>query len=143
MKTQQEIADRIAERRERDILGFETGELIPFLDYSHARPFLKEGVTEPEWAESQTTLTVESVRQQMVDYMEFAWSKANNFRGISASRSLQHYQAWLWLLGEEALASDLEDYEFYGKDELVKICIFLGVDSDKWDDGVRANEEPY
>lgn len=74
----------------------------------------------------------------MLDYMEFAWDKANNGRGISAMRSMHHYMAWTWMLGDDL--GNLLDYQYYGKDNLVKICKHYGWDHAKWDDGVRRNE---
>ena len=71
--------------------------------------------------------------------MEFAWDKANNCRGISASRSIDHYSVWIWLLGDEDKLSDIRDYEYYGKPQLVEICELYGWDHSKWDDGVRTN----
>lgn len=77
----------------------------------------------------------------MIEYMPFAWEKANNCRGLSAGRSLAHYTAWLWLDGDNEIWPTLEDYEYYGKDKLVEICNYLGIDSKQWDDGIRKNSE--
>ena len=33
--------------------------------------------------------------------MTFAWDKANNERNLSAGRSINHFEVWLWLLGDE------------------------------------------
>jgi hypothetical protein len=71
--------------------------------------------------------------------MDFAWDKANNGRGISANRSIAHYQAWLWLLGVEWCDTLMDDYEFYGKPQLIRICEYLGLDPKQWDDGERVN----
>ena len=143
MRTQSEIVERIEKVREMDILGFETSEYPPYLDFEHARPYLKEGTTEKDWA-SHPELTDEAVKAEMRDYIEFAWKKANGFRGISAGRSIGHYRAWFWLLGEAEAETELseENYEFYGKDQLVWITEWLGLDPEKYDDGVRLNEEP-
>ncbi len=92
-----------------------------------------------EWEPSSD----ESIRKEAVDYMEFAWDKANNFRGLSAGRSMDHFTSWLWLLGDNEIWSSLQQYEYYGKDNLRRICEFLGLDADQWDDGVRLNSEPY
>lgn len=82
----------------------------------------------------------ESILNEMLDYMSFAFEKANNFRGISASRSMSHYSAWTWLIGDDF--GNLLDYEYYGKDNLVEICEKYGWDHSQWDDGVRLNDEP-
>lgn len=80
----------------------------------------------------------------MEEYMAFAWSKANDSRGISAVRSIQHYIAWIWLLGDEAFAREIEtelnsNYCFFGKEILISICKKFDWDSTQFDDGVRTN----
>ena len=35
--------------------------------------------------------------------MPFACEKASGHRGISASRSIEHFRNWLWLLGDDEL----------------------------------------
>ena len=78
---------------------------------------------------------------KMKEYMEFAWEKANEFRGLSAMRSMHHYTAWTWLLGDDF--GNLLQYDYYGKDNLIRICEHYGWDHTKWDDGVRSNTEIY
>ncbi len=139
MRTQDEIVTRIKAREANDILGFEVLEYVDYLDFEHARPYLKDEVTEDEW-EGPRSLT--EVKDVMEEYMEFAWGKANNCRGISANRSISHYQAWLWLDGQHEMADNLMDnYEFYGKPQLEQVCEYLGLDHKQWDDGRRSNEE--
>lgn len=120
-----------------DFFGVKKGDLIFYLDWEHAKPFLK--CSEEEWKtrEGQDKSPV----QEMKSYMPFAWDKANNFRGLSAGRSLDHYAVWLWLIGEEEIPKRFANYQFYGKDQLKDICDFLGLDHTIWDDGVRKNEE--
>ena len=142
MRTKEEILERIRERRECDIFGFELTEYLSALSKEDAE-VLKGEVLKPDadlsgW--EQTLKTGEDVWQVMVEYMPFAWDKANGCRGISAERSLAHYKAWLWLI-EEDWDDRLSDYEFYGKDQLVEICKFLSLDPNQWDDGVRVNSE--
>lgn len=137
MRTQQEILERI--KGLNDVLGFQECDLISYLTFENARPFLKDGTTEKEWAPEE--LTREGILKRMLEYMPFAWEKANGFRGLSAGRSMAHYTAWVWLLGDEEVFGDLEDYEYYGKDNLVRICEHYGWNPDQWDDGVRRNSE--
>ena len=141
-RTQEEIVAKISEVQGSDYLGTKTGDLVFFLDYSHAKKYLKSGTTEEEWNELREEPTRRNITAIMEDYMEFAWDKANNCRGISASRTMEHYAIWLWLMGDEMAEkfNDLEDYCFYGKDNLVAICEEFGWDSSKWDDGVRSDE---
>jgi len=133
-RTQDEIVARIKQQQSGDFLGFEVGELIPYLDFKHAKEFLKPEATEKEWPKIDKT-----PKEQMIEYMDFAWGKANDMRGISAGRSIDHYSAWLWLDGNEALSEEIQDYQYYGKPQLVIICEYLGIDHLKWDDGERTN----
>lgn len=135
MKSQDEIVARVEARKGEDVFGFEVSMYIPFLDYAHAKPYLNDDVTSEQWKKESKT-----PREKMVDYMPFAWEKANDGRGISAWRSLAHCVAWLWLDGDTEIWPTLEDYEFYGKPQLIEICKYLGLDSAQWDDGVRVNE---
>ena len=146
MKMQNEIVKRIREfnNNGKDFLGFQRSDLLGALDFDHAKEFLKPEANKKEWNKEVFTLKSDKdVKKAMSDYMEFAWNKANNCRGISAGRSMAHYSAWTWLLGDEIYNQfyDLEEYQYYGKDNLVKLCEFLGLDSKKWDDGVRTNTD--
>lgn len=143
MKTQQQILDRIFDIKESDVFGFELSILFDYLTVESMESLrgrvLKDDVDLSDHVPKTTD--ADTIKAEMRDYMEFAWRKANGFRGLSAGRSIQHYQAWLWLLGENELANDIGDYRYYGKDELVEICDYLGLDASKWDDGVRRNYE--
>lgn len=127
-RTQEEIVARIQEisNTSRDPFGFEVGNLIERLDYEHAKDFLNDGVTKDEWEASIANLL--PVRETMIDYLSFAWEKANDERGLSAYRSLAHYTSWLWLDGDDHLWKTLEHYTDYGKPQLISICNYLGVD---------------
>lgn len=142
MRTQAEILDRIKEAAKRDMMGFEWQEYVGALSKESAESLrgvlVKADADLKDW--EQGFKTDEDVRKRCLEYMDFAWEKANNCRGISASRSMSHYKAWLWLLGQDGF-EDLENYEHYGKDNLVRICKFFDLDPAKWDDGRRVNRE--
>lgn len=137
MRTNEEIVDRIRSEEVlgRDMFGFERGDLLSYLDFETAKQFLKTDAKGENW--KTLPRDRESVLKQMQDYMEFAWDKANGKRGLSAGRSMSHYMAWVWVVGDDL--GDLTKYEFYGKDNLVKICERYGWDHKIWDDGVREN----
>jgi len=64
----------------------------------------------------------------MIDYMSVAWEKATDERGLSANRSLLHYQNWFWLLGEDEIAKHMFDNcGSYGKLKLRVIQKYLGL----------------
>lgn len=135
-RTQEEIVKRFHERKKGDLLGFEVDEYILYLDYKHAKPFLKKDVEEKDWEQERVTPA-----EKIKDYMKFAWKKANDCRGISAGRSISHMIAWLWLDGQDKFLEEnnIEEYEYYGKPQLVKICELYKIDWKQWDDGVRTN----
>ena len=125
MRTQEELVKRYEERKGEDQLGFETDEYFVRLDWEHAKPYLKNEATPDDWG-SPVGLERESLLERMKGYMPFAHEKADNERGISAWRSVAHYQAWIWLLGdEEFLAVITREYDGsqdYGKSTLAMIC---------------------
>lgn len=130
-----EIVVRIKELEagKSDWAGFEREDLVIRLDFSCAKPYLKPEETEAQWEPDDQDLYF-----KMCDYMAFAWEKANKERGLSVGRSLAHYSAWLWLVGNSELAEKIRIYQYHGKPQLIEICEFLGLDAAQWDDGVRT-----
>ncbi len=140
-RTSNEIIDRVIaiEARGEDFLGTQRAELISYLPFSDARHFLKPDVEESKWKEIPRDS--DSIKAEMLGYMSFAWGKANNNRGISAGRSLDHMSSWLWMLGFDHAADALSEYDLYGKPHLRAICEGFGWDWRKWDDGRWTNAE--
>ena len=116
-------------------MGFETPYYIYALTYENAKKYLKPECNGKDWKPT----TEEEIKKEASEYMPFAWEKANGCRGISAGRSIAHYIAWLWLLGEDF--DDMEDYEFYGKPQLIRVCEYFGLDHKQWDNKVRTNTD--
>lgn len=137
-RSQEEIVARIEAKAPQDWIGVISADLVHYLDFEQARPFLKDEVTPEQWsAREQLGPTVEAV-----NYMAFAWDKANNCRGISACRSVQHFESWLWLAGADGFDAVSEsEYQFYGKPCLVIAASALGVDWRALDDGIWDNNE--
>lgn len=134
-RTTEEILIEI-ERLKADGAWFSPSDLIQALPFEAAKPFLKDEVTEDQWV--QTTDPESEIR----NYMDFAWGKANGCRGLSAGRSVEHMQAWLWLDGKDELSKRLDDvYEFYGKTCLALVCKEYGIDWRQYDDGEWRNDE--
>lgn len=143
-RTQVEIMNRINLIEKQDFFGFQSSDLIGYLDYNNALLYVNEDIkqtlTETEWDEKyKSKLTPE---EQIKDYVSFAWDKANDCRGLSASRSIEHMKAWLWLDGQDVLADRMNSiYEYYGKTCLVVICQYYDIDWKQYDDGVWVNNE--
>lgn len=140
MRTDDEIAARIAARKTSDWLGFESSDLLPYLSFARAKELgmLVNTATEADWvdAKGQRSQEPEDIKKVIFEYMPFAWEKANDCRGISASRSIHHMAAWLWLLENPLSAKvDTMDYQYYGKEFLSEICDYFEWDWSIWDDG--------
>ena len=138
MRTTEEVIARINARMDNDILGFEWPIYLEVLPFEQAKPFLVAEATADKWPAPKT---LEQIRQEAKEYLAFAWDKANNCRGMSANRSIMHYQAWLWLLGEDWGDALMDNYEFYGKPQLEKISEYFGVNWAELDDGRRTNTD--
>lgn len=138
MRTDEEILARIKEIQGRDVLGYECSDLILKLPFEVAKQFLEKGTTKEEYGEPSLR-DRESMIKEITNYMPFAWEKANDCRGLSAGRSMSHFNAWIWLAGDDL--GDLTEYQFYGKDNLVKICNLYELDHKQWDDGKRVNTD--
>ncbi len=129
MRTQDEIVARFKERAATDWLGFEVNEYLSAMDFEHANEFLKDDVTPDQF--KTTFKTDDDVRRCMAQYIDFAWNKCNNERGISASRSLMHYVAWIWLVGDDDVYDRLElemekNHNDYGRSCLELLCQHYG-----------------
>lgn len=141
MRKQEEIIARVEAKKDNDLLGFETGIYYVFLDYEHAKKYAKPGVTQELWeADMEKKTPAECIKT----YMPFAWEKANDCRGISANRSIEHFIAWIWLDGDDTgwLEDEYKDhYEHYGKPQLVKICEKYSIGWRELDNGRWTNGE--
>ena len=123
--TGEEIDSWVASKN--DLFGFHLDVLAEYMDAATLRKHVKEGTdlsnhipTSQDW---------DGVVGGMRGYMEFAWDKARNHRGLSASRSVTKMQAWLWLLGDSenlAYAEDSSHYPNYGAPILRRICEAYG-----------------
>ena len=126
MRTYKEILSRINQIAPFDRFGFETSYLLEFLPYNALPEKMQEHADPCSWVAMDRT--EEHIRTRMIDYMSYAWEKANDERGISAYRSMCHYNVWLWMLGEDW--GDLtEGYTDYGKPTLRRLCDFLSLDA--------------
>jgi hypothetical protein len=135
MRTTEDIITYYRNKQESDMFGF-TGEvLLPYLSAEQVKPFLIPDADLSDW--KQIPLKFESIVAAMREYMEFAWGKMQDHRGISASRSVEKMQAWLWLLGDEetlTFAQSSHNYAQYGAPVLKKICEKYGFPVPEGDD---------
>jgi hypothetical protein len=119
-RSQEQIAARIESIKADDFFGFRREVLLGSLDFEHARPFLKAEATVEAWEEEPAETTVESVLQSATKYLDFAFGKALDHRGISAGRSVEKMTEYAWLLGDDALAERMGGhYAQYGMPALL------------------------
>lgn len=145
MKTQEQIVERIEElgKNYQDLFGFQRGDLIEYLTFDNAKQFLNDPDNNEDWtAASQDRDCVVKV---IKNYLEFAWDKANNCRGLSADRSIQHFLAWTWLIDDDFYKELAESYDinyrYYGKPQLVLVSEKYGFDWKSHDNGQWQNDE--
>jgi len=122
-----------------DLMDFNTDDLLQFMPYETAKEFLKDDVTPEKWAEYYRPLSKPNVITEMYNYMRFAWDKCTGERGISSSRSIAHYHAWLWILDDKdalEFLTDEDNYPCYGAPILKYIC-------DRYDINYADFLEPY
>lgn len=139
MRTETEIIDRIKKIQADDFFGVRIGELMVMLSFATAKPFLKPESKEEDWKHEDTN---KSIAERVKSYMDFAWEKANRRRGLSASRSIEHFREMLWLDSYNDFDDKLDHlYKFYGKTCLVLIAEMYSFDWKKLDDGKWGNNE--
>lgn len=122
LRTEADIVRVMQEPEE--FFDFRDDTLVTFLTFAAAKPFLKEDATAEAWAEVARPLTREAVLAEMQHYLDFAWGKVRDHRGLSAARSVAHYRWWCWLLGDDDMVELAEkgDTGNYGAGFLRKVC---------------------
>lgn len=137
-RTQEEIVRRI-ENSGMDFFGVIAHDLLAYLEFDFAKPYLNEDTTVEQWGEANAN--VPAPLEQVKEYLPFAWRKANDCRGLSASRSIDHIKTWLWLAGFDIPDAVMDNYEFYGKPQLVMASVICGFDWPQHDNQEWKNAE--
>lgn len=127
LKTQDELVERYRKISSR-VLDFESGVIGEFLDFDHAKQFLKEDsdATPETWDKALLKADRETVIKELTDYMEFAVGKALDHRGLSSGRSINKMRGWMWLLSNNEMIDFIDDgshYAMYGCPILKKIIL--------------------
>jgi len=125
MRTYEEIHAKLKAVASDDLFGHWVEALMIFLPFEEAQPYLNDTTVAKSsrvWEEQfQEANTRESVLNVAEKYMGFAWDKVQDHRGLSAGRSIEKMEAWLWLLGDGDKI-DWERYSPYGAPILAEIC---------------------
>lgn len=135
IRTADEIHAYIAATADDDFFGFGQEVLLPALPFEEAVRYLVEdhNFTADTWPGRV------NADKEARDYYDFALGKAENHRGISASRSITKLRAFAWLLGREdaVTAMDEADYAWYGAP---KLKAFAGAMGYPWPSGNEVLE---
>jgi hypothetical protein len=131
LKTQEEIVNRA--RNSNNPFGFGLEVLCESLSLDNIQEFLNDDGKEKYKSDPslyEYADTIEETAQDFLDYMVFAWMKAEDERGLSAGRSIEKLGEWLWILGREDLNEKINDgdlYNPYGTPALIAVCKDLGI----------------
>lgn len=143
-RTPEEIVARVNELKDTDWMGTQRSTLIIYLEYEQALPFFADPdkLTKEEWDDDRTKV-LDTPVETMRKYLDFAWDKANNCRGLSAGRSLDHMAAWTWLMGAtpEWIEQTFSNYKQYGKLQLALCNLIAGRNIAQGDNGLWVNNE--
>lgn len=124
-RTPEEIVARILERTPSDFFGAETSRLVAALPWEQAAPLLSDEARRKYETGKETWRARTHPAQAILLYLPFAIGKADDHRGLSANRSIDHMRGLTWLLGLDGEV-DWNDYENYGAPILSKIAGLLG-----------------
>lgn len=113
--------------------GFDKEVAADFLSFDKVKHIYKDEyvkLVESGEKEYKQIVDIKEAAQDFLDYMVFAWMKALDERGISASRSIQKLSAWMKILGRSDIADTLDDddlYNPYGRPALRASCDKLDI----------------
>lgn len=132
-RTQDEIVARYHSLdAANDIFGTRHNDLIVRLDFEHAKPLLRDGVTATDWAD--TVARYSDPVAEAREYLPFAMAKATDHRGLSAQRSIDHMREWAWLSGDDAFARAIDEpHTNYGAPILYAVAAAIGA-LDVWNE---------
>lgn len=122
VRTQEEIKKRFKEAD--DMFGTQQNDLIDYMTFETAKEFLKdEYVKDIESGQKKWDQSV-NPKKEILNYLDFAYGKAENERGLSAGRSMLHFKTWIWLDDDKLyneLENQIDNYYGYGIPVLDKI----------------------
>lgn len=127
MRTQEEILARF--EKSDDFFGTQKGDLLSYMEFEFAKPYLKEDyVKKVESGEEKWEVSTDP-KKEILEYLDFAYEKAEDERGLSAGRSMLHFKTWIWLDDEKfynKVIDLIDNYTNYGIPALDKISEHYG-----------------
>lgn len=125
-----EIKSYYEKRKNDDMFGFEMEILFDYMTSDDLTPYIEADRFDEFSKQHTQKADIMECAQDFLDYMVFAWMKACDERGISASRSVSKLGAYLFILGRSDLATLIHDdelYNPYGAPALIAVCEKLGI----------------
>ena len=132
MIKQEEILNFMQETKDKDILGVMRNDCVECLDYDAAKEYLKDNITEEKWSKIQVK-SDKDLLKQIKEYLPFAWEKAQDKRGISASRSVQHFKTWVYIYGDKEFydkITEMEDADYVPYGIPILECVEKWIESE-------------
>lgn len=109
MRSQAEIVNYMRELVAGDKrMDHEYTILLPCLDFTHARPFLKPEATAEGWESAELTLTEDDVEHDARNCLQGAWDTIDRHDRVLASRLIGNLRAYVWLLGTDEQVEEFE-----------------------------------
>lgn len=122
MKSINEVIEFTKVEGAKALFNFYVDPLTEFMSLEVANSSgLFKDLSEEDWAHTVKEYNRDNVLMSMKDYLPFAFEKAREERGLSASRSIQKMRTYLFMLNDIELCSEIEDYTDYGLPQLEKI----------------------
>lgn len=122
MRSQTEIVDRF--NKADDFMGTQKSDLVEFMNFKNAKPYLNEEYVKQVESGKEKWEVKTDAKKEILEYLDFAYQKAEDERGLSAGRSMLHFKTWIWLDDEKfynEIIDMIDDYDDYGIPTLDKI----------------------
>lgn len=139
LRTQEEIATRFAQlQNSKEMFDFRSEILVNYVTFENVKLYLEEEYLKEVEAGTKSfeepITDIEKCANDFLDYMKFAWGKAEDERGLSAMRSIQKLDMWLWIMSRDDLCKIITDdnlYNPYGAPALIEVCNQMGIEVPK------------
>ena len=123
MRTQEEIVKRFEEVD--DIFGTQKSDLLDFMTFENGRQFVTKEYSAKVDSGEETWVQKTDAKSEILGYLNFAYGKAEDERGLSAARSMLHFKTWIWIDDQkfyDEIVWMIDDYTDYGIPTLNKIA---------------------
>ena len=143
MLTLEQIKNHVAVKGSNCLDGRDISRLSAFFpveDWPALGLQLRDGV-DPSTVEPPEPFTPEAVRTQLARDLAFAFEKALNKRGLSASFMYEVVKMWMWVLEDDLQAWNDDNYAQYGLPFLKAVAVKHGLPNEIGDD--NGDEDCY